>query len=229
MSGLFDTSSNPAIVLGRNDIEFPEATSGEMTVNRGGMQRVAQALPERAEIVRMGKSYVVRATAGIAPLTALPTTAAAFSIYNGEQDAAQGGISYIIDSVFAIEGVTDATQQNHMSIFGLISKAPVATIPTDTLASTIRNLSGKGGVYGGLARVAAAAAVVDEGWMPIGSSVASNTAFAGALWRITDIPINGLYIVRPKSMFSLHSVKFAATALQVFFGVRYHEKPLDLG
>lgn len=230
MSGLFDSNNgNQAIVIGRNDVEFPESSIGEMTINRGGMQRVAQALPPNVEIVRMGKSYVVRATTGLAALTALPTVTAGLSLYNGEAIVGGAGVGYIIDSVFCLEGVTDATQQDYTAIMAMISKSPVATLPVDTLSPVIRNLSGKGGVYGGLARVAAGATVLDEGWMPVGNPSVFATAFAGALWKTTDIPLNGLYVVRPGAMFNLHVIKLVGAALQNFLGIRYHEKVMDFG
>jgi hypothetical protein len=223
--GLFDSSSNEAIVIGGTPILFPQNTLGQLTINNSGAQRFVNSLPSMADLVRMGKSYVVRATTGLNPLTALPTTVAGLTIYNGE---AAGGPSYIIDSVFAIEGVLDATQQNQLAILGMVNKTPAA-IPTDTLAAVIRNLSGKAGVYPGAAKVAAGATVVDEGWMPLGNSVPGAATVAGGLWRTTDIKLDGLYIVRPMSTFSLHATKVAATAAQVFLGIRFHEVQLDLG
>ncbi|SRR5258706_8498632 len=226
--GLFTSDdSNKAIVIGGIPIIFPQNTVGEMTINGRGEQRIAIALPPLAELVRLGGSYKVRTSAAFAALTAIPTTVAAFSIYNGE---AVGGLSYVIDRVFAVEIVADATQQNQLSVWAMINKISTVFTPVvDTLAANIRNLTGKGGAYGGKARVAVGATVVDDGWMPIGQTQPGTAAIAGAIWRTSEIPTDGEYVVRPGSQFNLHCAKAAATASQMHIGIRYHEVQLDLG
>lgn len=223
-AGLFgQDNSNEGIVIGTTPIIYPDNTSGQMTINGKGDQRIAQSLPELTEILRFGKSYGVRTSAGIAALVAIPTTTAAFSIYNGEAPGV-GAASYAIDSIFTVEIVTDATQQDYTSIWVMMNPQSSAFTPViDTLASSARNLSGKAGAYAGAARIGVSATVVDNGWLPIGNPSAFATAFAGALWRVTDIPIKGLYHVRPGAQFNIHATKVAAAALQLHFGVRWHE------
>src|SRR5712671_6175513 len=105
-AGLFgQDNSNEGIVIGTTPIIYPDNTSGQMTINGKGDQRIAQSLPELTEIVRFGRSFGVRTSAGIAALTSIPTTTAAFSIYNGEVPAV-GAASYAIDSIFTVEIVT---------------------------------------------------------------------------------------------------------------------------
>jgi hypothetical protein len=41
-----------------------------------------------------------------------------------------------------------------------------------------------------------------------------------------DVPVKGLYLVRPGSAFSIASVKVAAAAAQMFFTIRWHEVQL---
>lgn len=227
--GLLDNSNagTPAIVSGTAPVDFPFNTIGQITVTRLGELRVAQALPFIADIVRRGKSYKVRTAAAFAALTAIPTTVAALSIYNGEL---AGGLSYVIDRVFAVEIVVDATQQNELAIFGMINKVSTVFTPVvDTLSANIRNLTGKGGNYNGNARVAVGGTVVDDGWMPLGNSAIGAATVAGGAWRNTDIILDGEYIVRPGAQFSLHCAKIAATAAQIHIGIRYHEVQLDLG
>jgi hypothetical protein len=49
------------------------------------------------------------------------------------------------------------------------------------------------------------------------------TAIAGEIWKATDVPLRGLYLVRPGSCFSIASVKVAAAAAQIFYTIRWHE------
>lgn len=225
--GLFsnDGEALTSVVIGGTPVIFPDNTVGQNTINGRGDARVAQALPELTELVRMGRSYGVRAAAGIAALTAIPTTAAMISIFNGESLAGiVPAASYAIDSVFTVEIVTDAVQQDYTSVWAMLNKASTVFTPVvDTLSASLRNLSGKGGAYGGAARIGVGAVVVDDGWLPLGNPSSFATAFAGALWRVTDIPVKGLYHVRPGAQFNLHCTKVAAAALQIVIGFRFHE------
>ncbi len=194
-------------------------------LNNRGDWLVAQALPERTEIVRMGDTWQV-ATASNAPtatLTAWPTTVAGLGIWNGEP---QGGKCYIIDSIAATEIIVDQTQSNCTALFVLNNKTPVAT-PTQIGAQTIRSMSGR--TYGGRCVIALTANnVTDDGWFPAGNSVAPAPAVAGSGWKQTDIPINGLYIVPPGGMFSVQGVKIANLAAQMIYTIRWHEVQLIL-
>ena len=154
-----------------------------------------------------------------APLTALPTTTGALNLWNGE---GANGKSYIIDRVQVSEIVVDATQSNMTAVFACLVRPPVAT-PTDA-ALTIRSLSGR--TYGGRARTTAAASVTNDGWFPIGTSAPVAAAAAGSAWKVTDIPINGLYIVPPGGQFCVAAAKVAATAGQCHFSIVWHEAQL---
>lgn len=199
---------------------YPENREDEQFhVNNRGDQIVSQALPERTEIVRLGDSWQVMTSSAQAPLTALPTTTGALNLWNGE---GANGKSYIIDRVQVSEIVVDATQSNMTAVFACLVRPPVAT-PTDA-ALTIRSLSGR--TYGGRARTTAAASVTNDGWFPIGTSAPVAAAAAGSAWKVTDIPINGLYIVPPGGQFCVAAAKVAATAGQCHFSIVWHEAQL---
>lgn len=199
---------------------YPENREDEQFhVNNRGDQLVSQALPERTEIVRLGDSWQVMTSSAQAPLTALPTTTGALNLWNGE---GANGKSYIIDRVQVSEIVVDATQSNMTAVFACLVRPPVAT-PTDA-ALTIRSLSGR--TYGGRARTTAAASVTNDGWFPIGTSAPVAAAAAGSAWKVTDIPINGLYIVPPGGQFCVAAAKVAATAGQCHFSIVWHEAQL---
>lgn len=199
---------------------YPENREDEQFhVNSRGDQIIAQGLPELTEIVRLGDSWQVQLATGVAPLTALPTTTAGLTLWNGEP---ADGKSYIIDSITCYEGVVDATQSNMTTLFVMNNKTPV-TAPVDA-ALVIRSLSGR--LYGGRARTVAGGTVVNDGWFPCGSSAPAAAAAAGSAWKSTDIPLRGLYIVPPGGAFNVHAAKAAATAAQCFFAIRWHEVKL---
>lgn len=200
---------------------YPENREDEqMHVNSRGDLIVTNSLPERTEIVRMGDSYQVMTAAAIAPLTGLPTTTGGLNLWNGEQS---NGKSYVIDKVSVTEIVVDVTQSNMTAVFACLVRPPV-TAPTDA-ALTIRSLSGRN-AYSGRARTTVNAAVTNDGWFPIGTSAPVAAAVAGSAWKVTDITLNGLYLVPPGAQFCVHAAKVAATAGQVHFGIVWHEVQL---
>jgi hypothetical protein len=200
---------------------YPENREDEqMHLNSRGDMLVANALPERTEIVRLGDSWQVMTSTAIAPLTALPTTTGALNLWNGE---AANGKSYVIDRVQVAEIVVDATQSNMTGLFACLIRPPV-TAPTDA-ALTIRSLSGRN-AYSGRARTTVNAAVTNDGWFPIGTSAPAAAAAAGSAWKVTDVLLNGLYLIPPGGTFAVHAAKAAATAAQCHFSITWHEAQL---
>lgn len=204
--------------------DYPENREDEqLHLNTRGDQIVVQGLPEQTELVRMGDSWQVALATGLAALTALPTTTAGISLWNGE---ASNGKSYVIDSFGSWEGVIDATQSDNTAIFAMQNVVPVAA-PTAT-ALTKQGLSGN--VYGGKARSVTTLAVTNDGWFAHGTLAANvSPAVAGANWKVNEVPARGLYIVKPGGMFNVQAVKAAAAAAaQQFFFIRWHEVQLKV-
>lgn len=196
-----------------------------LTNNRGDLL-IAQGLPELTELVRLGGSWQVASAAGLAALTALPTTTAGLSLYNGEQ-AGANSICYAIDSFGSVEEVIDATQADTTAIFALNNAAPIATVPTDA-ALSIRSLSGRSG-YGGKAKTVAGATVTNNGWFAHGPQALLAPAVAAANWKVNEVSVRGLYLVPPGGQFNIVAVKAAAAAaLQQFYFVRWHEVRLNV-
>src|SRR5215472_8270195 len=98
----------------------------QVFMNTRGDLVVAQSLPELTELVRLGNSYHVL-SAATAALTAVPTTTSGHSLWNGEPAT---GKCYAIDSFGTVEIVTDATQQNSLALFAMVSRG-IITAPTD--------------------------------------------------------------------------------------------------
>jgi hypothetical protein len=143
-------------------------------LNNRGEQIVAQGLPELTEVVRLGDSWQINSTTGQAALTALPTTVAGLTIYNGEP---ANGKCYAIDSFGSAEEVIDATQTDNTGLFACINKR-VSTAPSGgTVESTWISLSGKS-AYGGSAVARRGGTIVNDGWTPHGTPGAQMAAAA---------------------------------------------------
>lgn len=186
--------------------------------NRGDLF-VAQGLPEIASLVALGKSWHIL-SAATAALTAVPTTTAGHSLQNGE--AVGSAVTYLIDSFGTVEIVTDATQQNSIALFALVNKG-VTTALTDA-GLTRGSLNGR--VYDGRAKTQAGATVVNDIWTPVGPSTPANTAFAGAVWRVTECRYPGLFQIPAGYQFNIAAAKTVATATQIQYFIRWHEVAL---
>lgn len=217
-------SQNHLIVRGRQEFSETEDASIEWAGNNRGDALVSLAMPEYAEIVRLGQTFQVALTTGLAALTALPTTTAGLSLYNGESGA---GVSapcycYVIDAFGSVEEVIDATQADTTAIFVMINgPQDITTLPADA-GLTIRNTIGL--KYNGKARTVSGATVVNSGWFAHGPQPPLAPAVAGANWKVNECVVKGLYIVQPGGQFNVVAVKAAAAAAaQQFYFVRYHE------
>jgi hypothetical protein len=211
------------LIRGAFATNYPEGIEGQpLALNSRSDLSVAQGLPALTELVRMGQSFQVMTATPIAALTAVPTTAIGLGLWNGEPG---GGKSYAIDSFGCIEAVADATQQNQIGLWAINNVAPV-TAPT-AAALTIRSTMGR--IYDGKARpLITGQTVANDGWFPHGQGVASASAgaVAGGVWRVSEVPVRGLYLVQPSGLFAIHATKVAATASQLHFFLRWHEVQL---
>lgn len=203
-------------IRGINAENYAQGGDDQIHINPRGDLIVTQALPEEAELVRLGDSYAVMGAA-VALVTAVPTTTAGLSLWNGEP---ANGKSYVIDSCGVMDVAVDATQTDQTAIVAMMNKTPV-TAPTDA-ALTIVSLNGRS-AYGGKARTLSLGSVTNDGWIPLGNSVAGAAAVAGSAWKVTDISVRGLYIVPPGGMFSIAGIKVAAAASGSRYFIRWHE------
>lgn len=200
-------------------VSVPNYAEGDLLspgMNPRGELIVSQGQPELVEIVRQGRTWGSLGSANAA-LTAVPTTTAGYSIYNNEP---ANGKCYIIEAVGCVEIITDATQQNSLALFCQNHLRAATTIFAD---GNVARTSMLGIPYGGAARIATDRAVNDNGWQPHGVSSPGATAFAGAVWRIHEAQLRGLYIVQPLGCFSVAAVKSVATATQLRYFIRWHE------
>jgi len=210
-------------VRGMNAGNYPENREEEQFhLNNRGDLLIAQALPERAEIVRMGKSYVAVGT-GVAAGTAIPTTAAALCLWNGEND---DGYSYIIDYVgqWLSTGASSAAINISMGVQLHLGKQ---SKPNGT-AVTPKSLSGRAN-YGGKASVLYTnTSLTDYGaGHSIGMAIICALTTNPTLCQ--EIPVFGRYIVQPGCLFSIQPLCNAANSSASTPYVIWHEARLING
>ena len=173
----------------------------DIALNENDDLIVAQGMPAGVEMSRLGSGWSAIATAAIAGLVVRPSTAAAFTLWNGE---AAGGKSYVIDRLFSHALVSTAAD----GFFGLWACVhPVGmAAPGIDIARSATNLTGNTGkTYNGQAQVGVAETVVDNGWYPWGPG--SQMEGTGVLpGSIAVSEVAGRLIIPPSAGLSIHVV-----------------------
>ena len=198
--------------------------------NRGDLC-MAQALPAKAEIARLGASYHASIPTGSAFTTvaAWPTTRAELVLSNVSP---AGGPSLIIDRIWFSTIVTE-TAASAYTILCQMSPAGLVAVAADNTAVLVRNLNGKSGgtqrsANASLAVAHTAFGVARQWDVPeqaaFGTNLAAVSLGAGAI-----ASINGGYIVQPQATFIMNAVVGTAVAAAGIMGVVWHEATLDLG
>jgi hypothetical protein len=192
----------------------------QLIINPRGDLVVVQALPELAELVRMGDSWGITSTTGQAALTARPTTTSGLSVNNNEPAT---GKSMIIDSFGSWEEVVDATQSDITALFAMVNKRGSAQASSGTAETGFNSLNGKAGLPSNVA-AKRGATVANDVWFPHATEGAQMAAAAaGSNWKINLSNVRGQYIVPPTGTFSVQAVKAAAAAAaQQFFFIKFH-------
>src|SRR5512146_1524614 len=102
-----------------------ESLPSSVGINPRGAVITTQDLPPRAELTRFGNSVVHR-TDEVACVTAIPTTTAPHTFWNGE---ANGGKSYVIDRL-VWTCTTSAAAASAFSLVAVVNVAATATVPS---------------------------------------------------------------------------------------------------
>jgi hypothetical protein len=224
------TSNILQIARGGADIyNLPSGSEVQMQSNNRGDQLVAQALPERSDLVRMGRSYsaqIAQANA-FTFVAALPTTRAELVVYN---NAPVGGVSLIIDRIW-IYGVTSMAAAQPVCMLAQVGSIAKAAAPTDGTTTIVQtSLSGKAV---GLTRVGVAlfalantAFALADHWEVVGTGLTAPMTTNLGLALGADV--YGRYIIPPTATFLLNAVAGTAAGTAVM-GVSYHEVQLTLG
>lgn len=150
------------------------------------------------------KVWHARVTTAVAPVAALPTTAAHASLWNGNP---QGSGKNLIILAAGTVITTSAGAAINLGLAAHVTTALV-TAMAGTAASAITPLTGNAS-YGGLAQFKSAVTIVNDGlWHPIARPiVCANTA---NLMLSVEADLAGRYVIQPGQQFSLASLCNAA-------------------
>ena len=198
-----------------------------LMVGPQGDAKVSKFLPDYAQLCAEGRIWRAQeANAGTASVVALPTTASLFTIGNNEPD---DGLWYVPLFAYGF-AVSNAAAIDHFSLTGCLSQIPAVTgglgvtMAQDIAKSTIKSMSGvRGGGYNGRAILDAGVTVTDDLWFPIGPSSGS-TAVASAAGAVSWCPIDGYFLIPPKTLFGMVSVATSASCVTMK-GLIYAEVP----
>lgn len=200
-------------------------TDVQLMLSDGGALISVQALPERAELVKLGQSWGAAIPTGSAAtyIAGWPTTAPALVMQNAE---AAGGPTYIIERAWLADISAGAT--GGRSLVGQLQPAGITGTFTDNAVVLKHQLSGRAANYGGNAKFAVAAANIPiaSQWFPLGN--ASMGATISNLGSSLEANVFGRLLVPPGAFLSL--VGCAGTAAGTYIiGVEWHEVFLNLG
>lgn len=191
--------------------------------NSRGDLLATQSLPERTEIVRLGRSYSAQIAAANAftYVAALPTTRAELVLFNA---AAVGGVSIVIDRVW-LYGVTSMGAAQPIVILGQVAATGLVAAPVDGTTTIVQ--TGLNGHNAALARLGVAlfalantAFALANHWQVIGNGLVSapTTNLGAAIEGLCY----GRYIIPPTAAFCVNAVAGTAAGTAVM-GIDYHE------
>lgn len=198
---------------------YSDASESSPNINNRGEMLIAHALPSKAELTRLGSSWISISTT-VAPVAAIPTTAAHASLWNGEAD---GGKSYVIDRLGFLSDVS-AGAVITLTLLYTLGKSHVAATAGAILISS---LSGKPN-YTGKGQFKAATTVVDTGWYPVGDALISSASTA-TIGMCKSYEINGGLIIPPGAVLGLATFASSAGANTNLIFAQWHEAQLVLG
>lgn len=197
----------------------PNYTEGDqrLGVNNGGEIVVAQGLPPKTELVRLGNSFnmMIPTASAFNHVANMPTTRAELALYNADPLK-----SYVIDAAWYL-ALTSITAASGATLIYQVSGTAAAL--TDNAAVLINSPIGK--VYNGRARRAlAVTTMVADKWASLASIAAGAAASIG---HGVYADVNGGIVVPPGATLGLNVVvgTAAGTAL---IGVAWHETILNV-
>jgi len=195
---------------------------GRIQANNRGDLLVAQALPPKSDLARLGNTWVtaIDTADAFTYVAGWPTTRAELVLFNNEP---AGGKSYLLDAAF-LYGVTSQAAAQPATLAGQLV-APGVAAPTDNTSLLITSRSGKPN-YGGKARKAIAntAFAVANRWEVLGSVQSPMTTNLGAALYVELL---GGFIVPPQGAFCLAGIAGTAAGTAIC-GAVWHEVQTSL-
>jgi len=203
----------------------PAGVDTGLEVNNHGDLLMAEALPPRTELARMGCMWTcsIPTASAFTYVAAWPTTRAEIVLYN---PAAAGGVSLVITSAW-LYGITSMAAAQPMTLIGQLVPV-VATVPADNAAVLARSRNGKRN-YNGIAIRAIANTTAGQTtnlWDVLATSLvpAPTTNLGAAVFA----DLYGGYVVPPQGVFALNAVAGTAAGTAII-GVTWAEVLLTLG
>lgn len=196
--------------------DYSDGEPGQMpAINNRGELLVAQGLPQRTELTRLGRSWSVTIPTGSAftPVAAWPATLCNLEIFNNEP---AGGMSYLIETCW-VAAITSLAAASSITLLGQLIVNPAA--PTNNTAVLIVSRSGKANYSGRMTRALATTVATASQWDVLGAAAASPAASIGA-GVFADVW--GQYIVPPQSAFAVNAV-FSTAAGTAIQGITFSE------
>jgi hypothetical protein len=189
-----------------------------VAMNRRGDVSVAQGLPPKTELARLGNTWTCQIATGSAftNVANMPTTRAELAFYNGYTD----GTCLIVDSIWGLS----LTSVTAASGFTLIYQIATPAALTNDTAQLINSPLGK--TYSGsVLRAVAVTTMTANKWAVVGNGPTGAAASIGA-GAYADV--NGGIIVRPGYTIGLNWVVGTATGTSLI-GMCWTEAVLDIG
>lgn len=203
-------------VRGNSRDEYGAGSDSDALITKGGEQIVAQGLPHKLELSRLGTRWNMTIPTGSAfpNVAAMPTTRAELALYNGETS---GGKSYVIDRITFLS-LTDVTAAAAATIVWQVG-APAAL--TDNTAVLINSPLGM--VYNGRGlRAMAVTTMVANKWTLAESE---NTGAAKTIGMGIVAEVAGEIVVRPGFTLGVNVVVGTATGTSLM-GISWVEVDL---
>jgi hypothetical protein len=206
----------------------PTYSSGDSKaqVNPRGDWLVAQSLPERAELVRLGGSYSAQipAASAFTLLITIPTTRAELALQNS---AAAGSNVFLVIERFWVKAVTSMAAAAALTPLSQVVVAGTALVADN--AAVLRNsLSGKSLTYGGygtLCIASTATGCLTDKWNHHQSVIVAPTTNIAAC---VEVNCYGKYLIPPQGNFSMNAQESVSGGTAII-GVEWHEAVLVPG
>lgn len=194
----------------------------ELGTSEFGNVRVDKYLPDYAQVAKQRRVFAAWTGAGtaIAPVTAPPTTAATWALFNGEDP---GGKCYALlsASAFSVSG----TLGLGMSLLGTVALAAVTgTKPTTYASSALTSLTGGGGQTKAIF-AQAITMVGTPAWAVLASRDQASAVSVGS-GLVADL--RGMLIIPPQYVGALTVLAPVGTSALFGVGFVWAEVELDL-
>ncbi len=203
---------------------FTSGGTQSLDMNLGGELLTSQVLPERTEVVRLGRSFSAQIplTSAFSMVITIPTTLSELSLQNGESGA--NALTYIIDR-FWLKNTTTTTSATELTPLSQLVPAGTALVADNALVLRT-NLSGSSNTSKAqLCMHSILTGCLTDKWNHHASAHQPATTNIGT---VISVECYGRYLVRPGASFNINVQESVLTGVAIA-GVEWHEVALDLG